>query len=497
MGKERKAFILAEGIAMRSETRTFSDLFLHPDNRWDSEYFCFAPYKNNKLKYAQIGDILSSSQYGISIEMNEEKIGTKIYRMNEISNMLCDRDILKCAPINQEEVNLFRLKDRDVLFNRTNSQSFVGRTGIFREFSSENFVFASYLIRINPYDDIITPEYLTAFLNTKYGVMDVKRRARVSINQSNVNAEELKQVEIPLICKELQIQITSSFDRAFDFIQESERKHNQAQTLLLSELCLSNWQPKHQLSFVKNYSELREAERIDAEYFQPKYDEIVKAIKGYSGGWDTLGNITSIKKCVEVGSEAYIDEGEIPFVRVSNLSPFEITEEKYISNELYAELSQHQPQQGEILFSKDGTSGIAYHLNEKPKKMIPSGGILRLKIRNKQINEDYLTLVLNSLIVQEQINRDVGGSIILHWRPDQVKQTLIPILDDEKQKKIRGEIAESFNLRKQSKRLLQCAKRAVEIAIEQNEDVAIKWLQAQTKEARHGEQDDKRQPKRL
>jgi hypothetical protein len=97
-----------------------------------------------------------------------------------------------------------------------------------------------------------------------------------------------------------------------------------------------------------------------------------------------------------------MDEGNIPFVRVSNLSPFEITEEKYISAELYAELSQHQPKQGEILFSKDGTPGIAYHLNEKPKKMVPSGGILRLKLKNKQINEDYLTLVLNSLIVQEQ-----------------------------------------------------------------------------------------------
>jgi restriction endonuclease S subunit len=178
-----------------------------------------------------------------------------------------------------------------------------------------------------------------------------------------------------------------------------------------------------------------------------------------------------------------MDEGDVPFVRVSNLSPFEITEEKYISNELYAELSQHQPKQGEILFSKDGTPGIAYHLNEKPRKMIPSGGILRLKINNKQINEDYLTLVLNSMIVQEQINRDVGGSIILHWRPEQVKQTLIPILDDEKQQQIQQKITESFNLRKQSKHLLECAKRAVEIAIEQNEDAAMNWLKEETKDA--------------
>ena len=47
----------------------------------------------------------------------------------------------------------------------------------------------------------------------------------------------------------------------------------------------------------------------------------------------------TIKKCVEVGSKEYLGEG-IPFVRVSNLSPFEITEEKYISEALYADIKK-------------------------------------------------------------------------------------------------------------------------------------------------------------
>ena len=172
---------------MRYKIRQLSSVFLHPDQRWDGEYLCFEPHRNKSLNYVPIGDVISFSQYGISIEMNEDRVGTKIYRMNEISNMMCERNILKYAPISQEEIETYKLKDKDVLFNRTNSQIFVGRTGIFRKFSDENIVFASYLVRINPDPEIITPEYLTAFLNTKYGVLDVKRRARISINQSNVN----------------------------------------------------------------------------------------------------------------------------------------------------------------------------------------------------------------------------------------------------------------------------------------------------------------------
>ena len=182
---------------------------------------------------------------------------------------------------------------------------------------------------------------------------------------------------------------------------------------------------KHRLTFVRNYSDAEQAGRIDAEYFQPKYEEITCAIKNYSGGWDTMGRLVTMKKCIEVGSESYLDEG-IPFVRVSNINPFEITEEKYISEALYAKIIQYQPKQGEILLSKDGTPGIAHYLREQSSKMIPSGGILRLKIKTDGIDNDYLTLVLNSILVKEQVNRDVGGSVILHWRPDQVQKNNDP-----------------------------------------------------------------------
>ena len=252
--------------------------------------------------------------------------------------------------------------------------------------------------------------------------------------------------------------------------------YRQAQTLLLSELGLVDWQAKHQLTFVKNYSDTKKTERIDAEYYQPKYEDIVQAIKGHSGGWDTLGNLVTVIKCIEVGSSEYLDEG-IPFVRVSNLSPFEITKEKYISEKLYSNIKQHQPQQDEILFTKDATPGIAYYLNEKPEKMIPSGGVLRLKQKTDKINNEYLTVVLNSMLTKEQVNRDAGGSVILHWRPDQVKRTAIPILPEETQTEIRQKVIESFNLLRQSKHLLESAKRAVEMAIEQDESKAMKWLE--------------------
>ena len=287
----------------------------------------------------------------------------------------------------------------------------------------------------------------------------------------------IKSFLIPDLDEQFQDVIALCCRRAEKLRKDSKECYDKAQTLLLSELGLVDWQPEQELTFIKNFSDTERAERIDADYFQPKYDDIVNAIKNYPGGWDTLGNLVTLKKCVEVGSKEYLETG-IPFVRVSNLSPFEITQEKYISEELYAEIKQHQPKQGEILFSKDATPGIAYYLREVPEKMIPAGGILRLKNRTHKIENQYLTLVLNSILTQEQINRDVGGSVILHWRPDQVAETVIPILHQDKQTEIKQKVIESFNGHKHAKNLLEHAKRAVEIAIEQDEQAAIDWLES-------------------
>ena len=337
---------------------------------------------------------------------------------------------------------------------------------------SDGIVGSSGLVVLRSHN--IEAEYLFAFCKTNYFINCLMRANKASMYPA-VSAGDVLDTPLFIPSTPLCLLIVEAVKNSTHALDKSKQIYAQAQTLLLTELELTNWQPKQQLTFVKNFSDTERAERIDADYFQPKYDEIVNAIREYPGGWDTLENLVTLKKCVEVGSKAYLEDG-IPFVRVSNLNPFEITQEKYISEELYTEIKEHQPQKGEILFSKDATPGIAYHLREQPAKMIPSSGILRLKNRSDRVKNEYLTLVLNSILTQEQINRDVAGSVILHWRPDQVEGTVIPILHQEKQTEIEKKVHESFNLRKRAKDLLAHAKRAVEIAIERDEQAAMDWL---------------------
>ncbi len=367
--------------------------------------------------------------------------------------------------------NLKPLKEGELLFVRVGEG--VGNSSIVTKNYSGNAISDNVLrLEINK----INPYFCSVFFNSLIG-QTYFRRVFKGTARSLISQENFKDIFIPVFSDKLQKFIQNLVELSLEFIEKSKNFYSQAEQLLLSELGLLNWKPKQELAFVKKFSNTQKVERFDAEYFQPKYDEIMEALKRYEGGFDGLGNLTKIKKSIEPGSEAYQESG-IMFVRVSNLSKFELSNnnQQFISEKLYDELKKYQPKKGEILLSKDATPGIAYYLNEEPEQMIVSGGILRLKIESHQILPEYLTLVLNSIVVQKQIDRDVGGSVINHWRPDQIKMTIIPILDNAKQKEIKELIEKSFFNREQSKSLLEIAKRGVEIAIEKNEEEAEKWI---------------------
>ncbi|MGC8964307.1 MAG: hypothetical protein ACP5KI_02940 [Brevinematia bacterium] len=75
-----------------------------------------------------------------------------------------------------------------------------------------------------------------------------------------------------------------------------------------------------------------------------------------------------------------------------------------------------------------------------------------------------------------QVERDGGGSVILHWKPEQVKRLQIPLLPLSTQQKIAQLVQKSHEARKKAKELLEVAKRAVEIAIESDENKALEYI---------------------
>lgn len=469
---------MLEGLEIKE--KDFSSTYLNKDFRIDSQFYTKEPAKNSKLKYEKIGNIIKKAQYGVSIAMNEDGVGYPIYRMNEIHNMLCDMEVSKFADISKNELKTFTLNDRDVVFNRTNSFEWVGRTGLYKKLDNRDFVFASYLVRFIPNEDLIFPEYLSAFLNSKQGVWDIKRRARQSINQTNVNPEEVKEIEIPLLSKPFQENLKECFDKAFELLIDSKSAYTQAEQLLLQELNLADFQPSQEPVNVKNFSESFDSSgRLDAEYYQVKYDDLEEKVK--SGSFVLIKDIRTDN--FRGLQPQYVEDGDLDIINSKHILEQTLDYDNFekTSSAYWDEQERARVFKNDILTYTTGANIGRTQVYLTDKKALASNHVNILRL-NSGYNPQYIGFVMNSLIGRLQTEKLSAGSAQAELYPKDIDNFLIPIIDQDKQQQVAELVEESFTLKKQSEHLLDVAKHAVEMAIEQDEERAMRWIKEQIKD---------------
>ena len=142
-----------------------------------------------------VSTVVTTFQYGLSLPM-ESKGELAILRMGNIQDgdvLLSD---LKFVTLPPKTVTPYRLQRGDILFNRTNSQEWVGKVGIYRHDAPA--VFASYLIRLLPDTTKIDNYYLGHVLGSYASQCHIKRYATPAVQQVNINATNLGKVLMPL-----------------------------------------------------------------------------------------------------------------------------------------------------------------------------------------------------------------------------------------------------------------------------------------------------------
>ena len=133
----------------------------------------------------------------------------------------------------------------------------------------------------------IEPEYLLSYLNSEYG-QDWLLRNVSGMVQQGLPLNKVREIPVPLLSIKFQKYCKQIIDESYNALHNSKVLYLEAQNTILSELNLINWHPKYRLSFVKKYSDTQSASRIDAEYFQPIYDEVTENILSYKNGYYSL-----------------------------------------------------------------------------------------------------------------------------------------------------------------------------------------------------------------
>lgn len=125
----------------------------------------------------------------------------------------------------------------------------------------------------------INPKFLFVLFKTSI-YRDLLVRFTTATMYPAVNEDDILNLKIPVFGDKFQSQIGLIVDQSYLSIDKSKYFYSHAEQTLLDEFGLLNWKPKHRVSFVKRFSDTGTAGRIDAEYFQPMYEEILDRSNG-------------------------------------------------------------------------------------------------------------------------------------------------------------------------------------------------------------------------
>ncbi len=152
-------------------------------------------YIPRSWEVVSVESVVLQFQYGLSVPM-QQKGAIPILRMGNIQSGDVVFNELKYVTLPERETSPYIVKKGDVLFNRTNSQEWVGKVGIYR--LDLPVVFASYLIRVVP-DPQKADNYFLGQLLDSYPIQcRIKRYATPGVQQVNINATNLGKVLIPM-----------------------------------------------------------------------------------------------------------------------------------------------------------------------------------------------------------------------------------------------------------------------------------------------------------
>lgn len=185
-------------------------------------YRTFGDPATNPMEWprAQLGEVLTRTQYGSSTKANTDGEGIPILRMNNIDySGRLDLSDLKHAILSTKEEEKLRLEPGDVLFNRTNSRELVGKTALWQ--GAIDAIPASYLIRIVVDQTRVCPEYIWSYMNTPYFKRILYDKARRAIGMANINATELRSMPVVVPKIETQRSFVAKLRTATSVIEHS------------------------------------------------------------------------------------------------------------------------------------------------------------------------------------------------------------------------------------------------------------------------------------
>ncbi|GGY00994.1 restriction endonuclease subunit S [Streptomyces djakartensis] len=174
-------------------------------------------------EWRTLGSLALLIQYGTSAKAGTSSVNGAIpvMRMGNIQSGKIVMHDVKYLPGDHPDIESMRLRDGDLLFNRTNSAELVGKSAVYRD-DLGAAVFASYLIRCRLAGGI-DPDWVSAYVNSPGGRKYIRSTLSQQVGQANVNSAKLAMFPIPVAPEEEQKEIMEHLREWYRLLGRSDQ----------------------------------------------------------------------------------------------------------------------------------------------------------------------------------------------------------------------------------------------------------------------------------
>ncbi|MFU2157964.1 hypothetical protein [Caldisericum sp. AR60] len=318
------------------------------------------------------------------------------------------------------------------------------------------------------------PETLFAYLISKE-VQNILAWSITGTEHPRFNEDYFLKLTLPNFSEETQKKIKTIVQSAWKIFLDSLELYSQAETLLLEELGFKNFKPRYEKTYTANLSSAFSAHRIDAEYFQPAYEEIIEKIKKYQGGFDKLLNhVENVKP--DFDPTKYPDQTfyYIELADIDSSIGVVHSVNKIKGYEAPSRARRLLRENDVIVSSVEGSLEKLALIDKEHDGCLASTGFFQF--RPLDILPEVLLVLSKTIVLQSQLKKRCSGTILSAVPKESLRDIVIPLLPPSIQQKIASLVQQSHEARKKAKELLEIAKKAVEIAIEKNEKEALDYI---------------------
>lgn len=208
--------------------------------------------------------------------------------------------------------------------------------------------------------------------------------------------------------------------------------------------------------------------RLDAEYYQPKYDKIENMLNGS----EIIKNICTIydKNYNPSDNKFY------KYIELANIG----TNGSISGVNIYQGIdlpsrARRKVKAGQVIISSiEGSLKSCSLITDEYDGALCSTGFYVLD--SKYINSETLLALFQSEPIQALLKRRCSGTILTAYSKEELLSMPLPSISNKIQREIAEKVQKSFELRREAEQLINIAIKAVEIAIEKDESAAEAYI---------------------